>query len=243
MYACGELHGKGCENIYSCFQLMSCAYDVVLVAICCVYFVTVFHLMYLFSMFHAQTFTQRESVFAMSDSDSNGTTSTEKSCVPARPKGRGKGRRQTGHMPKSSAKAKAAKSSKSLKAQMSQMKKQSCQSLKPSFVPEDQCDSTETSESEETKRIQMAEKAWNTKKSGNKIKERSDDDDIQNLVFDCSNQGHPKTVFLGDVVAWFLENVVKQDEMQCVTDASEGFSCKIGVLRWYGYRFILLRDH
>ncbi len=39
-----------------CFQLMSCAYDVVLVAICCVYFATVFDLMYLFSMFHAQSF-------------------------------------------------------------------------------------------------------------------------------------------------------------------------------------------
>lgn len=163
----------------------------------------------------------------MSDSDSNGTTSTENPCVPARPKGRGKGRRQTGHMPKSSAKAKAAKSSKSLKAQMSQMKKQSCQSLKPSFVPEDQCDSTETSESEESKRIQMAEKAWNTKKSGNKIMERSDDD-IQNLTFDCINQGRPKTSSLGDVVSWLLENVVTQDEMQRVTDASEGFTCKIG---------------
>ena len=50
-------------------------------------------------------------LFAMTDSDSNATTSTEKSSVPARPKGRGKGRRQMGHMLKPSSKAKAAKAS------------------------------------------------------------------------------------------------------------------------------------
>ena len=171
-------------------------------------------------------------LFAMTDSDSNATTSTEKSSVPARPKGRGKGRRQMGHMLKPSSKAKAAKASnaKSLKAQMTQMKKKSYQTLKPSssHVPEDRCDSTETSESEETKRIRMAEKSWNTKKSGNTTKEQSDDDDIHHLNFDCDNHERPKTSSLGDVVGFILENVLTQDEMQHVTNASLGFSCKIG---------------